>query len=120
MFKTRSKKIFRDVLARKWRSFMVILSIMIGVFGVATMMSITDLLNRQLDEDIKSEQISHTHVYVISGGEGISAEKNRTYLDALKQLPGVVDVEGQAVYPVEWQQGEVQNDAVIFAFSEPF
>ena len=32
MFKTQSKKIFRDVLARKGRSFMVILSIMFGVF----------------------------------------------------------------------------------------
>ena len=120
MFKTRSKKVYREVLARKGRSVMVILSIMIGVFGVATMMSITDLLNRQLKEDIKSEQISHTKVYVVSGGEGITTEENSAYLDALEVLPGVVDVEGQAVYPVMWQHGGELDDAVMIAFSEPF
>ncbi|HEX3050176.1 MAG TPA: FtsX-like permease family protein [Aggregatilineaceae bacterium] len=120
MFKTRSKKVFRDILARKGRSFMVILSIMFGVFGVSTMTSITDLLNRQLKEDVKSEQISHTKAYVISGGESITAEENQTYLETLQSLPGVVDVEGQAVYPVVWQQGDKQGDAVMFAFSEPF
>jgi putative ABC transport system permease protein len=120
MFRSRSKKIVRDILAHRGRSVMVILSITMGVFGVATMMSITDLLNRQLEEDIKSEQISHTKVYVISGGESIFAEENRAYLDALESLPGVVDVEGQAVYPVSWQHGDEQDDAVMLAFSEPF
>lgn len=120
MFKTRSKKIYRDILARKGRSFMVILSIMIGVFGVATMMSITDLLNRQLKEDINTEQISHTKVYVNAGGEGISSEENQIYLAALKSLPGVVDVEAQGFYPVIWQDGSEQEDGVMFAFSEPF
>lgn len=120
MFKIRSKKIFGDILARKGRSVMVILSIMIGVFGVATMMSITDLLRTQLKEDIKSEQIAHTQVYVISGGESLSAEENRAYLDTIQALPGLVDIEGQAIYPVKWQQGSTQEDAVIFAFNEPF
>lgn len=120
MLRTRSRKILRDALARKGRSFMVILSIMFGVFGVTTMMSITDLVNRQLKEDVRSEQISHTKIYVISGGESITAEENRTYLETLQSLPGVVDVEGQAVYPVVWQQGDKQDDAVMLAFSEPF
>lgn len=120
MFKTRSKKIFRDMLARKGRSLMVILSITIGVFGVATMLSITDLLNRQLKEDIKNEQISHTKVYVISGAESVTAEENLAYLNNLKTLPGVVDVEGQAVYPVTFQHKDKQDDAVMLAFSEPF
>lgn len=120
MLKTRSKKILRDALARKGRSFMVILSITVGVFGVATMTSITDLLNRQLDEDIKSEQISHIKVYVISGETTLTAAENQAYLDALQELPGVVDAEGQAVYPVSWQQGNDEADAVMVAFNEPF
>ena len=120
MFRTRTKKIIGDALARRGQSLMVILSIAIGVFGVATMMSITDLLNRQLAEDIKSEQISHTKVYVISGDEGLTTEENRAYLDAIETLPGVVDVEGQAVYPITWQHRDKADDAVMFAFSEPF
>ncbi|NDJ75422.1 MAG: FtsX-like permease family protein [Chloroflexi bacterium] len=121
MFKTRSKKVFREILARRGRSLLVILSIMIGVFGVATMTSITDLLNRQLEEDIKDEQISHTKVYVNAGGEDvIGLAENRAYLDTLAALPGVVDVEGQAVYPVSWHQNGAIEDAVLIAFSEPF
>ncbi len=123
MFRTRSKKIYREIMARKGRSLMVIFSIMIGVFGVATMTSISDLLNHQLKEDIKSEQISHTKVYVRSSGESVSAEENIDYLETLKaQLreSGVVDVEGQAVYPVSWRRGDKLEDAVIIAFSHPF
>lgn len=120
MVKTRGRKILGDILARRGRSLMVILSIMIGVFGVATMLSITDLLNRQLKEDIKTEQISHTQIYVISGGESITAAENRAYLENLKTLPGVVDVEGQAVYRVDWQHDNEQKYGVMFAFSEPF
>ena len=120
MFKIRSKKIFSDILARKGRSVMVILSIMIGVFGVATMMSITDLLRTQLKEDIKSEQIAHTQVYVIAGSETLTAEENRVYMDTIQALPAVVDVEGQAIYPVKWQRGNTQDDAVIFAFNDAF
>ena len=119
MFKTRTRKIFRDIWARKGRSFMVILSIMIGVFAVTTMLSITDLLNRQLEEDVKSEQISHTHVYVISGGETITAEENTAYLETLYSLPGVVDVEGQAIYPISWVSDDELHDAVMVSFSEP-
>ncbi|NDJ78744.1 MAG: hypothetical protein GYB65_21040 [Chloroflexi bacterium] len=123
MFKTRSRKIIRDIMARKGRSILVILSIMIGVFGVTTMTSITDLVNRQLDKDIRSDQISHTKVNVISGETAISRADNRAYLGALQTElapSGVIDIEGQAIFPVVWQHGDQQANAVMFSFSEPF
>ena len=121
MFRTQGRKIVRDIRARKGRSVLVILSILIGVFGVTTMTSITDLVNHQLETDIRSDQISHTKINVISGDETLSAEQNRAFLDSLqRQLPDAVDVEGQAVYPVVWQQDDELADAVLFAFSEPF
>lgn len=120
MFKIRTKKIINDIWARKGRSLMVILSITIGVFGVATMMSITDLLRSQMKEDIRREQISHTQAYVISGGASLSAEENRAYMDQLEALPGVVEVEGQAVYPVTWQTDASEHDAVLFGFNDAF
>ncbi len=120
MFKIRTKKIVSDILARKGRSLMVVLSITIGVFGVATMLSITDLLRTQMKEDIRPEQISHTQAYVISSGASLSAAENRTYMDKLEALPGVVQVDGQAVYPVTWQTGTAEQDAVLFGFNDPF
>ena len=122
MVQIRGKKIFRDMWARKGRSVMVILSIMIGVFGVASMMSITDLLRRQLDEDIRVDQISHNHIFVNYGGDGLSAQENRAILDDIETLPGIVAAEGQAIYPVKWQSeqlGNDENDAAMFSFSEP-
>lgn len=119
MFKVRTKKILRDILSRKGRSLMVILSIIVGVFGVTTMVSISDLVRTQAKEDIKPEHMSHTQVFVISGGQSLNAEDNRAYLDTLADLPGVVDVEGEAVYPVEWTNDGSQRDAVLFGFSEP-
>lgn len=122
MLKTRSKKILRDIRARKGRSVLAVLSIMIGVFGVAATMSLTNLLKNQIDEDIQPDHISHTHVYTISSEDSISAEDNQSYLQALKNLDGVVDVEGQAVYPVSWRKvGDTSaEDGFMIAFSEPF
>ncbi|MBN1680191.1 MAG: ABC transporter permease [Anaerolineae bacterium] len=125
MARTRSKKIYRDIMARKGRTLLVFLSVLIGVFGVTTMVSITDLINRQLKQDLKPEEIAHTHVYVRSTGQQITAEQNRVYLDQLATLENVVAIEGQAVHPVSWQKAGAGQpaeftDGFIVAFLEPF
>lgn len=119
MIGTRTRKITTELTARKGRSLMVILSILIGVFGVTTMISMTDLINRYLAQDIQADAISHTHVYLMNPGEQIT--DNQPYLDTLRQMNGVVDVEGQAVYPVFWRQTtEPYAAGFVVAFSEPF
>lgn len=122
MIRTRARKIYRDILARKGRSGLVILSILIGVFGVTTLISLTDILNRQLEKDIRSAAISHQHIYVTATGDPLDSAKNEAILDRLRQLPGVTDVEGQAVYQVSWRPSSESdyNDGFIVAFSEPF
>ncbi len=125
MLRTRSHKIFRDILSRKGRTVLVVLSILIGVFGVTVMMSLSDLITRQLKADLKPAQISHNHVYVVAPGGTISLEDNLAYFDRIRQLPNVVDVEGQAVYSVYWQKASSENsteyaDGFMVAFTEPF
>src|SRR5688572_11483243 len=118
MLGTRTRKITRELTARKGRSMMVILSILIGVFGVTTMISMTDLLNRYLSKDIQADAISHTHVYLMNPGEQIV--DNQPYLDTVRQMEGVVDVEGQAVFPIFWRHSSEQySDGFVVAFSEP-
>ncbi len=125
MLRTRSRKILRDILSRKGRTVLVVLSILVGVFGVTVMVSLSDLITRQLKADLKSEQISHNHVYVVAPGGTITLDDNLVYFDHIRQLPNVVDVEGQAVYPVYWQKAGAENraeysDGFIVAFTEPF
>jgi hypothetical protein len=50
MIKTRGRKILRDIMARKGRTIMVALSIMIGVFGAVALMSTNDLILTQIEE----------------------------------------------------------------------
>jgi putative ABC transport system permease protein len=122
MAQTRSRKIYRDIVARKGRTALVVISILIGVFGVTTMTSLTDLINRQLDHDLKSSAIAHAHVYVTSTGSQTTLAENQEYLARLQALPNVVEVEGQALYPVSWRKANAArfNDAYLMALAEPF
>ncbi|MCB9437090.1 MAG: ABC transporter permease [Anaerolineales bacterium] len=120
--KTRVRKIFGDILARRGRTALVSISIMIGVFGVSTLVGMSDLVVSQLSSDLDKDHIAMTHAYVVAPGGRISAEENETYLQTLSDLPGVLQVEGQAVYLVDWK---TDSDAKftsgnIIAYSEPF
>ena len=53
MFKSRGRKILRDIWGRKTRTAMASVSIFIGVLGVVALVSIGDLVTRQLREDKK-------------------------------------------------------------------
>lgn len=64
MFRTRTRKIVRDIFARKGRTALVSISILIGVFGVVTLISAGDILIRQLREDIQEEELPMLRVYL--------------------------------------------------------
>ncbi|MCD4687311.1 MAG: ABC transporter permease, partial [Anaerolineae bacterium] len=124
ILRTRTRKILRDIVARRGRSVLVVLSILIGVFGVTAMVSISDLLSGQLQADLRPDAISHTHLYVRATGDTLSLAQNQAYLDQIAQMDGVTDVEGQGVYRVAWR---VANDIVgdyddgyMVTFTEPF
>ncbi|MCQ3933083.1 MAG: hypothetical protein DPW16_21750 [Chloroflexi bacterium] len=122
MSKTHLRKIFRDILTRKGRTALVVLSIMIGVFGVTTLAGMGDLLISQLNEDLDENEIAMTHVYVVSSGGQLSLEDNQAFIDSLRALPGVQQVEGQAIYPIDWHPlGDDDFEAgSVIAFSKPF
>ena len=129
MIKTRGRKILRDILARKGRTALVSLSIMIGVFGAVTMVSGNDLLIKQIKEDIKPSEVAMTRLYV-STPTGDTPTTNENGQDQILDLvrntnrvPGVTRIEAQVVLPAFWQQvgsGERFREGTIVANSEPF
>jgi putative ABC transport system permease protein len=121
MIKTRGRKILRDIMARKGRTIMVALSIMIGVFGAVALMSTNDLILTQIEEDINPDEIAMARLFVTVPTAGTEVD-NDAYLSMLNDLPGVTDAEGQTVAPVFWKRtgDEHFSDGDIMAFSEPF
>ena len=120
MFRSRWRKIFRDVWARKGRTAMASAAIFVGVLGVVTLTSMGDLLLSQLKQDLKEEELPMQAAFVSAPG-GAQLD-NASYLDALEDFPGVTLVEGRAVRPLSWKlPGEAKfEDGFILAAWEPF
>lgn len=120
MFRSRSRKIFRDVWARKGRTAMASAAIFVGVLGVVTLTSMGDLLTSQLKGDLKEEELPMQAVFV-SAPSGAQLD-NVSFLDALEDFPGVTRVEGRAVRPLSWKlpsKTKFQGGFILAAW-EPF
>lgn len=120
MFRSRWRKIYRDVWARKSRTAMASVAIFVGVLGVVTLTSMADLLTSQLEGDLKEAELPMQAVFV-SAPSGAQLD-NASFLDALEDFPGVTRVEGRAVRPLSWKlPGETKfEDGFILAAWEPF
>ncbi len=120
MFRTRGRKIIRDLWVRKGRTALAATSIFIGVVGVVILISVSDLLIRQLEQDLQEEELAMMQVFLtVPGGTELD---NDAYLEQLGALPGVARVEGRATYPLFWKQpGDVRfENGFILAAWEPF
>jgi ABC-type lipoprotein release transport system permease subunit len=120
MFRSRWRKIFRDVWGRKGRTAMASAAIFVGVLGVVTLTSMGDLLVSQLKGDIKEKELPMQAVFV-SAPSGAQLD-NASFLEALEDFPGVTRVEGRAVRPLSWKlPGKTKfEDGFILAVWEPF
>lgn len=120
MFRSRWRKIIRDVWARKGRTTMASLAIFIGVLGVVVLVSSGDLVTKQLQKDLKADEMAMQQVFV-SVPSGIDID-NAAYIQALEDSTGVTKVEGRAVYPLDWQlpDGTKFENGIIRASWEAF
>lgn len=121
MIKTRARKIIHDVLSRKGRTALVALSIMIGVFGAVALISVNDLVIKQIQADINPDEIAMTRLYVTVPTAGTQVD-NPAYLALLRKQPGVTQVEGQVVAPLFWKKAGEEHfrEGNILAYTEPF
>lgn len=111
MIRTRGRKILRDISSRKMRTVLVSTSIFIGVLGVIALLTVRDLIVRQLEEDVREDELTMIDVEVsLRSGDVVD---NQALLHLLNQddeseqnleaLNGISIVEGQAIYPIEFR-----------------
>ncbi len=91
MFRTRIRKILRDVLARKGRTGLVSTAIFIGVTGTIALFSMSDILIGQLKTDVKEDELAMAQVTVTT--KEAALPDNAAYLKMLDAYPGVTEVQ---------------------------
>jgi putative ABC transport system permease protein len=120
MFKSRGRKIIRDVWSRKGRTALASLAIFIGVLGVVTLVSMGDVITRQLHQDLQKDHMSMQIVMVTTPG-GAELD-NAAYLETLATYPGVMHVEGRSASPLSWKRAgdDKFRTSFLLANWEPF
>ena len=120
MFGSRLTKIIRDITARKVRTALVALSVFVGVLGVVVVSVMGQLVSRQLEKDIHTNELAMLRVFVDL--PTTTPVDNAAVLRQLRDYPGVTAVEGQAVYEFQWKRpGELDfRTGELYAYSEPF
>lgn len=120
MIRTRARKIIRDVLARKGRTLLVSTAIFIGVAGTIALFSLSDIIVSQLREDIKESELSMLDIFVtVNTGTELD---NESYLERLRELPGVTEVMGSIQNTGYFKVSEEDefDDGIINAYSYPY
>lgn len=120
MLRTHRRKIIGDITSRKTRTLLVTLSVFVGVLGVVVLITLGELITRQLEKDLNPREMAMLRVY-LDQPAGRRAD-NEAVLQLLRSRPGVTDVEGQAVFGFQWklpEETEFRNGQ-MYAYSEPF
>jgi putative ABC transport system permease protein len=109
MFRTRARKIVRDVIARKGRTALVSAAIFIGVTGTIALFSMRNILIGQLKEDIKESELAMAQVSVVRQ-EGAQPD-DVAYLTMLGEYPGVTEIQaGFEELPFHFKVHEEDED----------
>ena len=120
---TRTRKIYRDIFARKARTALVSISIFIGVLGVVTLVGCGDLLISRIYDNIDPDEMPMLGFNLsLKGGNDPATVDRNEVLDALRAYPGVVDVQGWMTGEIYWRepgdegfiQGRVRNISDLF------
>jgi len=102
MSNTHLRKVIRDIVARKTRTFLVSVSVFIGVLGVVVLTTTGELITRQLEKDLIPGEMSMLQIYLDLPDDADPVD-NEALLATLANQPGVTNVEGQAVYNISWK-----------------
>ncbi|MBN2304434.1 MAG: FtsX-like permease family protein [Anaerolineae bacterium] len=114
-------KIWGDITTRKGRTIMVSVAIFIGVLGVVTLITSGDLLVRQLQADIKPDELPMVQYFVTIPGDAPDDLDHQATLETLRAQPQVERAEGVANVPFFWKRTDETRfrESRLFAFSEP-
>ena len=103
------KKVLSDLWANKTRTFLMVLTITLGVFSVGFVGNMGAMMNRDMDADYNSASPSEVSI--------LAAPLNEDWVRSLRKLPGVQDVEGRT--QVVAQLVRVNGEKVAIVFEAP-
>lgn len=127
MVSTIRRKIFRDIMSRRFRTFLVSASIFVGVLGVIALFTTRDLITSALSDDLKEDEL--TMIDLVLSVDSDATLDNDGYLSILNgetdenvpALEGVERAEGWAYNFISFREpGEEDSfeDAELRAYSE--
>lgn len=82
------KKVLADFWTNKTRTFLMVLTVTLGVFSVGFVGNVGVMMNRDMDGDYNASNAAHAEIFVPSFDDD--------WLRSLAKIPGVKDVEGRA------------------------
>lgn len=117
---TRLRKIYRDVVSRPTRTLLVATSIFVGVLGLVILVTMSQLVTAQLNNDLKTSEMAMLRIYLNVPADAPVID-NTPILEDLRQRPHVSKVEGQAVYEFLWKKAgeKTFTEGQLFSYSEP-
>ncbi len=118
MIRTRTRKILRDIWARKGRTALVSIAIFIGVAGTIALFSMSDILVTQLRSDVKESELAMVQIS-LGSDPGVQLD-NVAYLKMLQNYPGVSKVmagmESRTIYFKTDENAESFDDGVVQSY----
>lgn len=107
---TRTRKIYRDIAARKARTALVSISIFIGVLGVVTLVGGGDLLISRIYDTIDPDEMPMLGVNVRPKDDIDPAALDRdVVIDALRDYPEMVEVQGWMSGEMYWREPDAEG-----------
>jgi putative ABC transport system permease protein len=90
------KKIWRDLWRNKGRTFMVVISIAVGVMAVGMVMSANSLVLDQMSDSHQASNPSHAWLYL----NGVLSDDT---VRSLESVSGIAEIEGFADVGIRWK-----------------
>ncbi len=120
MIRTRLKKVFRDIWSRKGRTALVSSSIFIGVLGVITLTSVSEIMISKLQNDLQEDEIGMLTAF-LEPKEANTMIDDIEVINALRPYPNLTAIEGRKFGRIFWKDPNDENfiESDIRAFSSP-
>jgi putative ABC transport system permease protein len=106
MIFTRWLKVWADFWGNKTRTFLMVLTIFVGVFSVGLVNNMARMMNHDMDADFLSSNPSEVTIYAYP--------LNEDWVRSLRSVAGVGDLEGRYTLTANWNKAEGETIIVQF------
>ena len=109
---TRWKKVLADFWVNKTRTFLMVLTVTLGVFSIGFVGNVGAMMNRDMEADFNASNPAHAEIFVRSFDED--------WLRAFRKIPGVKNAEGRAQTSAQLIQANGEKVSIRFEAPKSF